>query len=119
MKKLFLLAIFLILVVGCSDPITDHNKDVINIINDAKDMQTTNDAKNYIQAVQNHYSEYVGMNGQEPTLAEMHIDYNTNMCNNDPNSPDYALRVVNGYLHIFCNDVSYQRDTMKMRGENE
>ncbi len=116
-KKSLLVISLLFLMVGCSDPITDHNKDVIQTINHSKDVKDVQNSKNYFDAVQAAYNEFIGNNGVEPTLDELYVNYQVDGCNNDKSSPDYALRVENGYLHIYCNDTSYRQDTMKMREE--
>lgn len=116
-KRGLLLSSLLFIIVGCSDPITDHNKDVIQTINHSRDVVENNNSKQYYQAVQAAYNTYISNNGIEPSLAELNVDYNISECNNDKNSPDYALKVENGYLHVYCDDASFRQDTMKMREE--
>ena len=49
-------------------------------------------------------------------INDMHINYDTKACNNDPTSSDYALKVENGYLHIYCGKyASYTYDNMKIK----
>ena len=115
MKRIILLC-SLLLLAGCTDPITEHNKNVIETINHTKDITYKENANAYIDAVITEYNKYLADHNDYPTLNDIHINYDTKACNNDPLSSDYALKIENGYLHIYCGEyASYTYDNMKVK----
>lgn len=115
-KKCLIIVILIFIVCGCTDPFTEHNKDVIKTINNANDIMKKENARNYINSVIAQYTNYMAENNNYPSIEDINVVSETTACNSDPTSPEYALKNENGYLHIYCGEYgSHTIDDMKLK----